>query len=104
MTTETNPNRPPDPTNIRLFLRTKGWTQATDPADIDPPDTPDVWVLPATDGTYEVIAPTSSENRGFDKVVAELIRTVAVAENRAEQDVRNSLESLDVIMKMLADS
>ena len=92
-----------DPKNIGLFLLMKGWEPTTDPADIDPPVTPDVWTLSTNDGTYEVIVPSSSESKDFDRVVAELVRTVAVAENRTEQDVHDSLETLNRLINMLAD-
>lgn len=76
----------PDPKNIRLYLRTKGWERQADTS-----DSPDVWILPFENESYEVIAPSSSRARDFAQRVAELLRTLAIAEDRPEQDVLHEL-------------
>ena len=59
------------PRNPRLYLRMHGWTRT-------PPSTsaPDVWAYASDDGTYEVVAPSSSEARDLPKRFAEMIRTL----------------------------
>ena len=47
--------------------------------------------FPTEDGTYEVIAPSSREARDFRPRVAELLRTLAIAEDRSELDVFRDL-------------
>ena len=63
-----------------------GWQRQAEPQRI-----PDVWALPTEDGTYEVIAPSSREARDFRPRVAELLRTLAIAEDRSELDVFRDL-------------
>ena len=81
-----------EPENLRLYLQTAGWERAT--AAPDGNRRPDVWVLPCTGGTYEVIVPSSRDTRDFDQRVAELLRTVAISENRRKRDVTHDLEEL----------
>jgi hypothetical protein len=77
------------PRNARLYLRMHGWTRT-------PPSTsaPDVWAYASDDGTYEVVAPSSSEARDLPKRFAEMIRTLSVAENRSELEVLRDLATL----------
>ncbi|MCQ3807932.1 MAG: hypothetical protein KTV16_11760 [Acidimicrobiia bacterium] len=46
------------------------------------------------DVTYEVIAPSSQDARDFPQRVAELLRTVAIAEDRSELDLLRELDSI----------
>ena len=79
----------PAPRSIRLYLRMHGWQRPSETS-----RTPDVWTLPTKDGTYEVIAPSSRQTRDFLQRVAELLRTLAIAENRSELDVLRELTSV----------
>ena len=65
-----------------------GWQRRTEVS-----STPDVWVLPTSEGTYEVIAPSSQETRDFAKRVAELLRTLSVVEDRSELDLLRDLHA-----------
>jgi hypothetical protein len=79
----------PRPRNVRLYLRTRGWErQPTEPGE------PDVWTLPSEAGTYEVIAPSSREARDFAERIAELLRTLSIAEARSELEVLRDLATL----------
>jgi hypothetical protein len=79
----------PRPRNVRLYLRTRGWErqQAESGA-------PDVWTHPSDAGTYEVIAPSSREARDFPERIAELLRTLSIAEARSELEVLRDLATL----------
>ena len=76
----------PEPRNIRIYLSTHGWQRE--------PDEPTVWTLPTRQGAFEVIAPLTLRNRDFSARVAELLRTVSVAEGRAPDEVLNDLFTL----------
>lgn len=78
----------PDPSDIQLYLRAKGWQQQEEAS--DSPVSPDVWIRPVEGETYEVIAP-SRRARDSAQRVAELLRTLAIAEDRSEQDVLREL-------------
>ena len=71
------------PQTIWLYLEGQGWQRQTE----ETPASPNVWTLRTYDGTYEVIAPSSPDTRDFDQRVAELLRTLAIAEDRSERDV-----------------
>jgi len=77
------------PRNARLYLRMHGWTRISPGVSV-----PDVWALTSPDGTYEVIAPSSSMARDLSKRVAELLRTVSFAEARSELDVLRDMVTL----------
>jgi hypothetical protein len=79
----------PGPRNVRLYLRTRGWERQ--PAESGESD---VWTLPSEDGTYEVIAPSSREARDFPERIAELLRTLSIAEARSELEVLRDLATL----------
>ena len=85
-----------EPEILRLYLQTAGWKRHPPPTDGNARRV-DVWVLPCTDGTYEVIVPSSRDTRDFDRVVAELLRTVAISENRRRRDVIAAVQQLDRI-------
>lgn len=72
-----------NPRTIWLYLEGQGWQRQTE----EIPASPNVWTLRTKDGTYEVIAPSSPDTRDFDQRVAELLRTLAIAEDRSERDV-----------------
>ena len=74
------------PRGLRLYLRMHGWQRQPEAL-----ATPDVWTLQTQDGTYEVIAPSSRAARDFRQRVAELLRTVAIAEDRSELDLLRDL-------------
>ena len=78
----------PAPRSIRLYLRMRGWDRQT-----AEPGTPDVWTLPTADGTYEVIAPSHGA-RDFPQRVAQLLRTLAIAEDRSELEVLRELDTV----------
>lgn len=78
----------PSPRSIRLYLRMQGWEREPEPPGSD------VWSLPTADGTYEVIAPSSREARDFTQRVAELLRTLSVAEDRSELEVLRDLATV----------
>ena len=75
------------PRTIWLYLAGQGWQRQAEEA----PASPDVWTLSTEDGTYEVIAPSSHHTRDFAQRVAELLRTLAIAEDRSERDVLREL-------------
>lgn len=77
------------PRSIRLYLRTRGWRRESEDV-----VSPDVWTLTSEIGTYEVIAPSSREARDFPQRVAELLRTVAIAEDRSELDLWRDLTAI----------
>jgi hypothetical protein len=79
----------PSPRDVRLYLRTRGWERQ--PSE---PRGPDVWTLPSEAGIYEVVAPSSREARDFPKRIAELLRTLSIAEDRSELDVLRDLATL----------
>ena len=70
------------PRIIWLYLEAHGWQRQT-----GTPASPGVWTLTGEDGTYEVIAPSSQGTRDFRQRVAELLRTLAIAEGRSQRDV-----------------
>lgn len=74
------------PQSIWLYLEGRGWQRQRKEA----PESPDVWTLGTGDGTYEIIAP-SRDARDFAQRVAELLRTLAIAEDRSERDVLRRL-------------
>lgn len=78
----------PYPRNVRLYLRIHGWTRAP-----IQPNQPDIWTLPASEGAYEVIAP-SSQALDYPRRMAELLRTVSIAEDRSELEVLRDLVTL----------
>jgi hypothetical protein len=71
------PETGPEPRSIRIYLRTHGWQREAESHDL-----PTVWTLPTSQGTFEVIAPSSRQNRDFSARVAELLRTISVVESR----------------------
>lgn len=75
------------PRAIWLYLEGHGWQRQTE----ETPASPDVWTLSAKDGMYEIIAPSSRDARDFAQRVAELLRTLAIAEDRPERDVLREL-------------
>lgn len=79
----------PAPRSIRLYLRMHGWQRATETR-----GGPDVWKLPTPDGTYEAIAPSSREARDFTQRVGELLRTLAVAEDRSQLELLRDLATV----------
>ncbi len=70
------------PRIIWLYLEAHGWQRQTETS-----ASPGVWALPSEHGTYEVITPSSQTTRDFRQRVAELLRTLAIAEGRSEGDV-----------------
>ena len=76
----------PAPRSIRLYLRMHNWQRQRETSSV-----PDVWTLLTQDGTYEVIAPSSREARDYSQRVAELLRTLAIAEDRSELDLLRDL-------------
>ena len=76
----------PVPRNIRLYLQMHGWQRQTEAS-----AKPDVWTWQTEDGMYEVIAPSSRDARDYRQRVAELLRTVAIAEDRSELDLLRDL-------------
>ena len=76
----------PAPRNIRLYLRMHGWQRQSEAS-----ATPDVWAQETQEGTYEVIAPSSKDARDYLQRVAELLRTVSIAEDRSELDLLRDL-------------
>jgi hypothetical protein len=75
----------PGARRIRLYLRLNGWESAGT-AD----QGPDIWTRSADGDVYEVIAPSQGA-RDFTDRVAELLRTLSVAEDRSESDVLRDL-------------
>ena len=75
--------------SIRLYLRMHGWERQASAS-----KTPDVWTLSTEDQPYEVIAPSSRDARDFIQRVAELLRTLAIAEDRSELDVLRELTAV----------
>ena len=82
--------------NIRLYLRMHGWERQSEAAAMptDLVTVPDVWELKTTEGTYEVIAPSSIEARDYRDRVAELLRTVAISEDRSELDLFRDMKTV----------
>jgi len=80
----------PAPRNVRLYLRIHGWTRPS--ARI--PGQPDVWILPAEEGTYEIIAPSSHVASDYTRRISELLRTLSIVENRSELEVFRELVTL----------
>ena len=79
----------PQPRNVRLYLRIHGW--AREPRREGEPD---IWTLPTEDGAYEVIAPSSHRAFDYPRRIAELLRTVSIAENRSELELLRDLVTL----------
>lgn len=86
MNTPILPETVPEPRNIRVYLSTHGWQRE--------PSEPTVWMLPTSRGGFEVIAPSTPRNRDFRARIAELLRTVSVAEGRSPDEVLNDLFTL----------
>jgi hypothetical protein len=78
----------PQPRGIRLYLRTHGW-ESTERFH----GQPTLWRLPGNDGTYEVIAPSSKDTGDFRQRVSELLRTLAIAEDRSPADVLRDIST-----------
>lgn len=76
------------PRNIRLYLKSRGWTKLSDAG-----TTPDVWTLSESAHHYEVIAPSSREKRDFSRRVAEVLRTVSIVEERSELELLRDLNA-----------
>lgn len=77
----------PSARNIRSYLRIRGWQRRGSSLK------PDVWTLDTQEGTYEVLAPSSGA-RDFPERVAELLRTLSIAEERSEVEVLRDLATL----------
>ena len=75
---------PPDLTTVEEYLVVNDWQQQPTPV-----GSATVWTLPP-DG-YEVICPSSRHSKDFERCLAELIRTVAIAENRSETAVLETI-------------
>lgn len=75
----------PDPRNIRVYLRTRGWRPAMR-------GNQQIWTLTRADGEYEVLAP-SPDFADFQQQVAMLLYTLSVVEERSEMDVLRDLFS-----------
>jgi hypothetical protein len=84
------PGSGPEPRNVRIYLRTHGWLRESSSA-----AGPTVWMLPTDQGTYEVIAPSSRNARDFSARIAELLRTLSVAEDRPPEDILDDLFTLE---------
>lgn len=82
--------RAPSARNIRLYLRTRGWERPSERQAV-----PDVWALESGHGTYEVIAPSSRDARDYTRLVGELLRTLAIVEDRSELAVLRDLLTLN---------
>jgi hypothetical protein len=79
----------PPPRNIRLYLQTHRWERVATSR-----QRPDVWAHATPEGTYEVLAPSSRNASDYPERVAELLRTLAVVEDRSEQDILRDLLTL----------
>lgn len=78
------PGAGPDPRNVRIYLRTHGWQR----------DGRNVWALLGSEGTFEVISPSSRESRDFSERMSELLRTLSVVEDRPAEDILNDFFTL----------
>jgi hypothetical protein len=79
----------PLPRNVRLYLRLHGWTRAPGRQ-----GEPDIWILPADTGNYEVIAPSSHLTLDYARRIAELLRTLSIVESRSELEILRDLVTL----------
>ena len=78
----------PEPERMRSYLQDQGWERYTREG-----ERPEVWRLPAQDGTYEVLLPSSKEYLDHPQRVSELLRTLSIAENRSELALWHDLVS-----------
>jgi hypothetical protein len=89
----------PEPRSVRIYLRAHGWQN-----EAGVPGEPTIWTLPSTQGTFEVIAPSSPQARDFDARIAELLRTISIAENRSPDEVLNDLFALGFDIQYIRSS
>lgn len=82
------------PRNIRLYLSSHGWERRSGHTS-ESIAGPDVWSLDAEEGTYEVIAPSSRSAKDFTRRVAEIVRTLAIVEERSELELWRDLVTVD---------
>lgn len=80
------------PRNIRVYLRMHGWEERRI-ADVRGREQ-SVWSLPSDAGVYEVLSPSSRAARDFPERVAELLRTLSIAEDRSELELARDLATL----------
>ena len=78
----------PEPERMRSYLEDRGWELYTREG-----ERPEHWRLPAHDGTYEVLLPSSKEYLDYPQRVSELLRTLSIVENRSELALWHELVS-----------
>ncbi len=78
------------PRSIRTYLRLRGWRPAGEPR-----ESPDIWFIDQGTDTFEVIAPSSQNNRDFARRVADVLEVLSVVEARSQLDVLSDLLTID---------